>query len=71
MSHAEFAAELTSLPSGLLAMVYEAIVKLNFKVLLGPTSTGVHARSSSRTCRLHGPWERADEVQTRAQRPSV
>jgi hypothetical protein len=34
VSHAEFAAELVSLPSGLLAMVCEAIVKL--KVRLGP-----------------------------------
>ena len=41
--HAELAAELASLPSGLLAMVCEAIVKL--KVRLGPA--GVHA------CRLH------------------
>jgi hypothetical protein len=41
--HAELAAELVSLPSGLLAMVCEAIVKL--KVRLGPA--GVHA------CRLH------------------
>jgi hypothetical protein len=33
--HADFAAELVSLPSGLLAMVCEAIVKL--KVRLGAT----------------------------------
>ena len=44
--HAELAAELISLPSGLLAMVCEAIVKL--KVRLGPA--GVRAS----TCRLHG-----------------
>ncbi len=43
--HAELAAELVSLPSGLLAMVCEAIVKL--KVRLGPAC--VRARS----CRLH------------------
>ena len=40
VSHAEFAAELVSLPSGLLAMVCEAIVRL--KVRLGPA--GVRAR---------------------------
>ena len=54
--HAQFAAELISLPSGLLAMVCAAIEKL--KVLLGPA--GVRARA----CGLHGPWERADEVPT-------
>jgi hypothetical protein len=48
--HAEFAAELVSLPSGLLSMVCEAIVKL--KVRLGPACVRV------RGCRLHGPWER-------------
>ena len=52
--HAELAAELITLPSGLLAMVCAAMVKL--KVLLGPA--GVRARA----CRMHGPWERADEV---------
>jgi hypothetical protein len=67
--HAEFAAELISLPSGLLAMVCEAIVKL--KVLLGPAA--VRARVCVRACTLHGPWEtrRADEVPKRAQRLSV
>jgi hypothetical protein len=43
---ADFAAELISLPSGLLAMVCAAIVKL--KVRLGPA--GVRARA----CWLHG-----------------
>jgi hypothetical protein len=60
--HAELAAELISLPSGLLAMVCEAIVKL--KVRLG--AAGVLARAR----RLHGRWERADEVLARAQRRS-
>ena len=49
--HAELAAELVSLPSGLLAMVCEAIVKL--KVRLGA--------AAARACRLLGRWERADE----------
>ncbi len=40
--HAELAAELLSLPSGLLAMVCEAIVKL--KVRLGLLMAGVYAR---------------------------
>ncbi len=53
VSHAEFAAELVSLPSGLLAMVCEAIVKL--KVRLGPA--GVRARP----CRLHGRAEHLSE----------
>ena len=50
--HAELAAELLSLPSGLLAMVCEAIVKL--KVRLGDALVCAG--------RLHGRWERADEV---------
>jgi hypothetical protein len=58
--HAELAAELISLPSGLLAMVCEAIVKL--RVRLGP--------AGARACRLHGRSERADEVPTGAQRHS-
>ena len=45
--HAQFAAELISLPSGLLAMVSAAMVKL--KVLLG------HACVRARACRLGGP----------------
>ncbi len=60
--HAGFAAELVSLPSGLLAMVCEAIVKL--KVRLG--AAGVRLRA----CGLHGRLERADEVATPAQRLS-
>jgi hypothetical protein len=47
VSHAEFAAELVTLPSGLLAMVCEAIVKL--KVRLGGVRAGM----------LHGRWGRA------------
>ena len=43
VSHAELAAELVSLPSGLLAMVCEAIMKL--KVL--PGAAGVRARPCS------------------------
>ena len=58
--HAELAAELISLPSGLLAMVCEAIVKL--KVLLRVVC--VHA--CVRSFRLHGPSERADEAPARA-----
>ncbi len=58
--HAELAAELISLPSGLLAMVCEAIVKL--KARLGP--------AGARACRLHGRSVRADEVPTGAQRLS-
>jgi hypothetical protein len=54
--HAELAAELVTLPSGLLAMVCEAIVKL--KVRLGGVRAG----------RLHGRWERADEVPAYARR---
>ena len=54
--HAELAAELITLPSGLLAMVCEAIVKL--KVRLGGVRVG----------RLHGRWERADEVPAYARR---
>jgi hypothetical protein len=60
--HDEFVAELISLPSGLLAMVCKAIVKL--KVPLG--FAGVSARAFG----LHGPSERADEVPARAQRVS-
>ena len=53
--HAELAAELVSLPSGLLAMVCEATVKL--KVRLG--AAGVHSRACVRACGVgHGPWSR-------------
>ncbi len=61
--HAELAAELVSLPSGLLAMVCEAIVKL--KVRLGASWACVRACVCAcghvcvRACRLHGPSERA------------
>ena len=57
--HAEFAAELVSLPSGLLAMVCEAIVML--KVRLGAACACVRAcvHVCVRACRLHGPSERA------------
>ena len=48
VSHADFAAELISLPSGLLAMVCEAIVKL--KVSLGATCV----RECERAFRVHG-----------------
>jgi hypothetical protein len=44
--HAEFAAELISLPSGLLAMVCAAIVKL--KVLLGHAGVREAARGPTR-----------------------
>ena len=52
--HADFAAELVSLPSGLLAMVCEAIVKL--KVILGAACV----RGCVRAFRLHGGWEGAE-----------
>jgi hypothetical protein len=57
--HAELAAELISLPSGLLAMVCEAIVKL--KVRLGAACV--------RAFWLRGRWERADEVPARVAAP--
>ena len=60
--HDEFVAELISLPSGLLAMVCKAIVKL--KVPLG------FAGKSARAFGLRGPSERADGVPARAQRVS-
>ncbi len=56
--HAELAAELNSLPSGLLAMVCEAIVKRKVR------------RGSCVCVRLHWRWERADEVPARARRRS-
>ncbi len=48
--HAEFAAELLTLPSGLLAMVCEAIVKL--KVRLGAARACVRGR----VCTVPGEW---------------
>ncbi len=59
--HANIAAELVSLPSGLLAMVCEAIVKLKVR----PGAACVRARA----CGMHGRWERADEVRTGAHCP--
>ncbi len=50
--HAELAAELVSLPSGLLAMVCEAIGKLRVRLGDALVCAG----------RLHGRWETADEV---------
>ena len=56
--HAELAAELLSLPSGLLAMVCEAIV--NLKVRLGAACACIQAaflvegRGSKRSRRMHG-----------------
>ena len=53
--HADFAAELVSLPSGLLAMVCAAIVKL--KVCLGPACVRVgcmvDGRGPTRSRRVH------------------
>jgi hypothetical protein len=59
--HANIAAELVSLPSGLLAKVCEAIVKLKVR----PGAGCVRARA----CGLHGRWERAVEVRTGAHCP--
>ena len=50
--HAVLATELISLPSGLLAMVCEAIVKLKVRLGAALVCAG----------RLRGRWERADEV---------
>jgi hypothetical protein len=50
--HAELAAGVVSLPSGLLAMVCEAIVKLRVRLGDALVCAG----------RLHGRWETADEV---------
>jgi hypothetical protein len=58
-SHAELAAELLTLPSGLLAMVCEAIVKL--KVRLWAACACVR-------CGCMDDGRGADEVQARAQR---
>ncbi len=55
--HAELAAELLTLPSGLLAMVCEAIVKLKVRLW-----------GCLRAFRLLVRWERADEVPGRARR---
>ena len=61
MPHAELAAELISLPSGLLAMVCEAIVKLKVR-------HGVACACVRFGCVGHRRG--ADEVRTRAQRQS-
>ncbi len=58
--HVEFALELLSLPSGLLAMVCEAIVKLKVRACL-------HVRACVRWGCV-GHRRVADEVPTRAQR---
>ncbi len=50
--HAEIAAGLVTLPSGLLAMVCEAIVKLKVRLGAALVCAG----------RLHGRWATADEV---------
>ncbi len=59
--HAELAAELLTLPSGLLAMVCEAIVKLKVRL------RGMLVRACMRLGRV-GHRRGADEVPTRAQR---
>jgi hypothetical protein len=64
--HAGFASELVSLPSGLLAMVCEAIVTL--KVLLRVACVRACVRVCVRAFMLRGPSERADEVSARAHR---
>ncbi len=56
--HATFAAELLSLPSGLLAMVCEAIVALKARLGDALVCAG----------RLHGRWQRANEVPAYARR---
>ncbi len=57
--HAEFAAELLSLPSGLLAMVCEAIVNLKVR-LAAACACGlgclVDGRGPTRSRRVHGGW---------------
>jgi hypothetical protein len=59
--HAELAAELITLPSGLLAMVCEAIVKLKVRL------RGMLVRACMRLG-CEGHRRGADEVPTRAQR---
>ena len=62
--HADFAAELVSLPSGLLAMVCEAIVKL--KVRLGAACACVRVRVG-----CSGDWRGPTRSLTRALRLSA
>ena len=57
VSHDQLAAELITLPSGLLTMVCEAIVALK-----------VRLKGCLRAGRLHGRWERVDEVPAHARR---
>ena len=54
--HAEFAAELLSLPSGLLAMVCEAIAKLKVRLVAACERLGclVEGRGPTRSRRVHG-----------------
>ncbi len=66
VAHAGFASELVSLPSGLLAIVCEAIVRL--KVLLTVACVRACVRVCVHAFMLHGPSERADEVSARAHR---
>ena len=56
--HAELAAELLSLPSGLLAMVCEAIVKLKVRLGAAAARLGclVEGRGPTRSRRVHGSW---------------
>ena len=56
--HAEFAAELLSLPSGLLAMVCEAIVNLKARLGAACVRLGcmVEGRGPTRSRRVHGGW---------------
>ena len=54
--HAELAAELISLPSGLLAMICEAIVKLKVRLVAACVRLGclVDGRGPTRSRRVHG-----------------
>ena len=56
--HAELAAELITLPSGLLAMVCEAIVKLKVRLVAACVRLGclVEGRGPTRSRRVHGGW---------------
>ncbi len=56
--HAELAAELLSLPSGLLAMVCEAIVNLKVRLAAACVRLGclVDGRGPTRSLRMHGGW---------------
>ncbi len=56
--HAQLAAELITLPSGLLAMVCEAIVKLKVRLVAACVRLGclVEGRGPTRSRRVHGGW---------------